>query len=66
MAAQFVFDLEIRLAHLHERLCIVASSDYATIVVTENDDRNLGQVRAKHTLAARIKAVAVNQAEYWW
>lgn len=34
------------------------------IVVTENDDRNLGQIRAKHTLAASIKAVAVNQTEY--
>ena len=64
VTAQFVFDLEIRLAHLHERLRIVATGNYATIIVTENNDRNLGQVRAKHTLAARIKAVAVNQAEY--
>lgn len=34
------------------------------IVVTQHDDRGLGQVGPEHTLAARVERVAVDQREH--
>lgn len=65
MLLEFVFDLEIRLAHLHERLGVIAAGDDAAVVVREHDDGHLGQVRAEHAFAAGVEAVAVDQSEYW-
>ncbi len=63
MPAQQILDLKIGRAHFHEGFGVVASGNHAAIVVAQDDDRDLGQVRTKHTLAARIKAVAVDQRE---
>ncbi|MNI46158.1 hypothetical protein D3C73_1006070 [compost metagenome] len=63
LLAELVLDLEIRLAHFHEGLGVVAARDDAAIVVRQDDDRNLGQVRAKHPLATCVKTVAVDKTE---
>ncbi|MNJ62974.1 hypothetical protein D3C77_588340 [compost metagenome] len=60
---QLLLDLEIRLAHFHERLGVVAPGDDTAIVVRQDHDRDLGQVRAEHPLAGRIERVAVDQCK---
>ncbi|MNN42645.1 hypothetical protein D3C81_1568410 [compost metagenome] len=42
MPAQFVADLEVRLAHLDEGLCVCRSGDNAAIVVRQYNDRSPG------------------------
>jgi len=63
MLAKFVLDLEVGLAHLHKRLGIRRPSDDAAVVVAQHDHGLGAQVEAKHPLAARVEAVAVDEGE---
>ncbi len=63
VAAQHLFDLEIRSPHFYKWLGVIAAGDDASVIIAEDHDRSLFQVRTEDALAARIKAVAVNQRE---
>ncbi|MNG03982.1 hypothetical protein D3C84_870860 [compost metagenome] len=63
MLLQLVLDLEIRLAHLHEGLGIVAAGDHAAVIVAQHNDGHAGQVRAEHSFATGVEAVAIDQGK---
>jgi len=63
---ELVLDLEIRLAHLDERLRVITTSDYAAIVVAQHHNGHLRQVWPEYALAAGIEAVAVDQCKGWF
>ena len=52
MLLQVAPDLEVGIAHLQTKgLGLVGSSDNRTVVVAQNDHRNLFKVRSKNPLA---------------
>ncbi|MNC55146.1 hypothetical protein D3C75_1046600 [compost metagenome] len=63
MLLEFVLDLEVRLTHFYERFAVRTASDHAAVVVGQDHDGGLGQVRAKDAFTARVEAVAVDQRE---
>ena len=64
MLLELVFDLEVRLTHLHEGLRVVAARNDTAVVVAQHDNRHLGQVRAKHPLARCVERVAIDQCKH--
>lgn len=63
MLAQLVFDLKKRLAHFHEWLGVRRPCDHAAVVVTQDDDGLVPQIKSENSLTRRVKAVAIDQGK---
>ena len=61
MALEVASDFVEEGAHFYERLGICRASNHAAVVVAQHHDGGARKIRAKHSLATGVEAVAVNK-----